>query len=138
MGFGRLEARNHAVFGHRHAGGAKQRLGVVFLHGERRGQHAGMAVGNAEDFQEALQGAVLAGPAMQHIERDVGLGGGQRRGDVAVDVDRRDAIAAAGERIGAGLAGAQRDFALGRPAPHQDGDVLGHYFCPCPAGSYNR
>ena len=85
-----------------------------------------MAVGDAEDFQKALQRAVLAGPAVQHIERDVGLGGGQGRGDVAADIDRRDAIAAAAERIGAGFAGAQRDVALGRPAPHQNGDVLAH------------
>ncbi len=91
-----------------------------------------MAVGDAEDFQEPLQRAVLAGPAMEHIERDVGFGGGQRRGDVAVDVDRRDAVAAAAERVGAGLAGAQRDFALGRPAPHQNGDVLGHNRSPVP------
>ena len=42
-----------------------------------------MGVGNAENFQKALQRAVLAGPAVQHVERDVGLGGGQRRGDLA-------------------------------------------------------
>src|SRR5262249_3222741 len=30
------------------------------------------------------------------------------------------------QRIGAGLAGAQRDLALGRPASHQNGDVLAH------------
>ncbi len=83
-------------------------------------------VGNAENFKKALQRAVLAGPAVQHVERDVGFGGGQRRGDVAGDVDRGDAIAEAAKRIGAGFAGAQRDVALGRPAPHQNGDVLGH------------
>ena len=55
-----------------------------------------------------------------------GLAAVERRGDVAADVDRGDAVAAAAERVGAGLAGAQRDFALGRPAPHQNGDVLGH------------
>ena len=32
-----------------------------------------MAVGNAENFQHTLQRAVLAGPAVQHIEGDVGL-----------------------------------------------------------------
>ncbi len=34
-----------------------------------------MGVGNAEDFQDALQGAVLARPAVQHVERHVGLDG---------------------------------------------------------------
>ena len=41
-------------------------------------------------------------------------------------IDRRDAIAAPRKRIGAGLAGAQRNVALGRPASHENGDVLGH------------
>ena len=85
-----------------------------------------MAVGNAENFQHALQRAVLAGPAVQHIERDVGLGGGQRRGDVTAGVDRGDPIAEAAKRFGAGLARAQRDVALRRPAPHQNGNVFGH------------
>ena len=30
-------------------------------------------VGNADDLQQALQRAVLARPAVQHVERDVGL-----------------------------------------------------------------
>ena len=86
--------------------------------------HAGMAVGNAEDFEHALQGAVFAGAAVQHVERHVGLERAQVRGDVAVDVDAADLIAGALERVGAGLAGAQRDIALGRPAAHQDRDVF--------------
>src|SRR5262245_37434251 len=84
-----------------------------------------MAVGDAEDFQHTLQRAVLAGPAVQHIERDIGLERTQGRGDLAVDIDAADAIAAAAlERIGAGLAGTQRNLALGRPASHQNGDML--------------
>jgi hypothetical protein len=35
-------------------------------------------------------------------------------------------MAAARERVGAGLAGAQRYLALGGPASHQNGDVLAH------------
>ncbi len=66
-----------------------------------------MAVGNAEDFQNALQRAVLAGPAVQHVERDVGLQRTENGGDVAPGIDRRHTIAEAGERIGAGLARAQ-------------------------------
>ena len=126
MRLGGLETRYHAVLGDRNAVGAKQRLGIVFLHRQRRRQHARMGVGNAEDFQQALQRAVLAGPAMQHIERDVGFGGAQGRRDVAGDVDRGDPVAEAPKRCGAGLAGAQRNVALRRPAPHQNGDVLGH------------
>ncbi len=51
-----------------------------------------MAVGNAENFQHALQRAVLAGPAVQHVERDVGLERAEHRRDVAAGIDRSDAV----------------------------------------------
>ena len=77
-----------------------------------------------QNFQHALQRAVLAGAAVQHVERDVGFQVTQRRGDVAGDVDAGDAIAELLGSIGAGLAGAQGNLALGRPASHQNGDVF--------------
>ena len=43
-----------------------------------------MAVGNAENFQNALQRAVLARPAVQDVERDIGLGCGERGGNLRV------------------------------------------------------
>ncbi len=85
-----------------------------------------MAVGNAENFQQALQRAVLAGPPVQDVERDIGFGGGERSGDLPGNVDFGNPIAEPPQRIGAGLARTQRNFALGRPPPHQNGDVLGH------------
>ena len=39
-------------------------------------------------------------------------------------VDARDPVAIAVKCIGAGFAGTQRHLALGRPAPHQNRDVL--------------
>ena len=54
-----------------------------------------MAVGNAEDFEDALQRAVLARTAVQHVERDVGLQHRQHGGDVAADIDLGDAVAVA-------------------------------------------
>ena len=124
MAFGRLEPRHHPVVGDRHAGGTEQDFGEILLHGDGRGHDAGMAVGNAENLQDALQRAVLAGPAVQHIERDIGLGGGQRRGHIGGHIDRGDAIAEPVESVGTSLAGAQRHVALRRPATHQDGHVL--------------
>ena len=94
-----------------------------------------MGVGNAEDFQDALQRAVLARPAVQHVEGDVGLERAQHGRDVAADIDAGDAVAGALERVGAGLAGAQRDLALRRPAAHQNGDVLAHAALPLRSGS---
>ncbi len=63
---------------------------------------------------------------MQDVERHVGLGFAQGGGDVAIGVDRGNAIAEANKRIGTGFARAQRNIALRRPASHQNGDVLGH------------
>ena len=123
----RLKAGGDQALRHRDAGRAKQLLGHVLLHRQRRGQHAGMAVGDGENFQHALQGAILARPPVQDVERHVGLDGAEHGRDVASDIDLGDAVAAdLLQRLGASLAGAQRDLALGRPASIEDRDVLGH------------
>src|SRR5262245_22743548 len=85
-----------------------------------------MRVGNGEDFEDALQRAVLPRPAVQHVECHIRVDGRQHRGDVAADIDAGDAIAAPHQGVGTGLAGAQGDLALGGPASHQNGDVLAH------------
>src|SRR5262245_48784349 len=87
-----------------------------------------MAVGDGENFEHALQRTVLARPPVQHIEGEIRLDGGQHCGDVAADVDAGHLMSEPRERLGAGLARAQRDLALGRPTSHQNGDVLAH---PC-------
>ena len=46
-----------------------------------------MGVRNAEDLEHALQRAVLAGAAVQHIERDIRLERLQHVRDVAADID---------------------------------------------------
>ncbi len=86
--------------------------------------HAGMAVGNADDFQEALQAPSSPGGPCNTLSTTSGLRSVKLAGDVAGDVDAGDAVAGAFGGIGAGLAGVQRDFALGRPAAHQDRDVF--------------
>ena len=50
----------------------------------------------------------------------------QHLGDVALDVDARDAIAAGLQRVGAGVARRQRHRPFARPAAHQHRDVFGH------------
>ena len=108
------------------AGRLEDDLGLVLLHGERRGEDAGMGVGQAQDLEQALDRAVLAEAAVQRVEDDIGL----RREvlehgrDVRPDVDRRDPIALPLERLAAGLAGAERDLPLGRPPAHQHRDVF--------------
>src|SRR5262249_13619306 len=74
----------------------------------------------------ALQRAILARTPMQHVQCDVGFDRGQYRRDVATDIDTGHPMAKPRQRLSAGLAGAQRYFALGGPASHQHGDVLAH------------
>ena len=94
MALGRLAARDHHAARHRYAGSLEHGLGNVLLYGQRGSKHAGMAVRDAEDFQHALQRAVLAGAAVQHIEGDVGFEGAQVRRHLARDVEPADPIAA--------------------------------------------
>jgi hypothetical protein len=121
--FDHIRRWHHVLFRHfrprqchsgrdRNAGRGHHAFGDVLLHRKRRAQHAGMAVGNAEDFEQALEATIFAERTVQQVERDVRLQPCQHLGDVAADVEARDAIAAALGRIGAIIARAQRDLAL--------------------------
>ena len=61
-------------------------LGARLVHRQRRGEHAGMRVGNAQPFEHALDAAVLAPAAVQRVEGDVGL---RRRPDATRGRGRR-------------------------------------------------
>src|SRR6516165_11875327 len=83
-----------------------------------------MGVGDGQNFQNPLQGAIFPGPAVQNIERDVGFDGCKHGRDIAANVNASDTIAKPRKRLAAGLAGAQRYLSLGRPASHQNSDVF--------------
>ena len=85
-----------------------------------------MGIGDAEDLEHALDGAVLAIAAVQGIERDVGLQLGEHLGDVAANLDARDAIADAFQRPSTGRAAAEADLTLDGPTAHQHCDMLAH------------
>ena len=97
-GAARGQGRSHAIRL------AEEGADIIAVDICRNNDTVGYPMATAEDLEETLQGAVLAGSAVEHVERDVGLGGGQGRGDVAADVDRGDLIAAAAERLGASFA----------------------------------
>jgi hypothetical protein len=130
-----FEPRDHHPVRHRNTGRAEDGLGQILLHGECRGEHARMAVGHADRFQDPLDRSVLTRPAMQQIEGNVGPERLQHRGDVAADVDASRLVALCLQRLGAGLARAQRNLALGRPASHQDRHVLPGHWNPSTANS---
>ena len=72
----------------------EQLLGLALVHRERRREHVGAGVRDAEQLEHALHAAVLAHPAVQRHERDVGMLLAERDVEVAVDVDRDDVVAA--------------------------------------------
>ncbi|MNL57258.1 hypothetical protein D3C87_1808050 [compost metagenome] len=69
-GFG---ARDDDVVGDRNAGGLEEDLGLVLVHGKRRGQHARMGIGNLEEFEHALDHAAFPEGAVKGIEGNVGF-----------------------------------------------------------------
>src|SRR5579871_1090608 len=83
-----------------------------------------MAVRNLEDFKQALDRAVLARAAVQHVESNIGLETREYGRDVALHVDSGDPVPVSVKRIRAGRAGTQRYLTLYRPATHQNRDVL--------------
>ena len=59
------------------------------VHGDRRGEHAGMGVGHGQDLEHALDAAVLAVLAVQRVEHDVGPAAGRR----PQEIDQRPQVA---------------------------------------------
>jgi DNA-damage-inducible protein J len=85
-----------------------------------------MGVRNGENLENPLQGPILARPTMKRVECDIGLEASEHGRNVAPHIDLGYAMPEPLQRLGAVLAGPQRDFPLGRPASHQNGDMLAH------------
>ena len=64
--FGRAHERQD-----RQSGAGKHLFAPDFVHGQRRGQHSGSHVGQAQHLQRPLHGSVLAERSVQHREHDV-------------------------------------------------------------------
>ena len=108
---------------HGHARRREHRLGLGLVHGQRRGQHPGMGIGQTEGLQHALNAAVLAPGAVQGVEADIGLQVGENRGEIAPGVDAADPGAQPVQGVGAGAARGQAHLALRRQSAHQHGDM---------------
>ena len=124
---------------HRQPGRREDLLGPRLVHGQRRGQHAGMGVGDPQPFQQALDAAVLAPAAVQRVERDVGL---QSRQSAARGRARRRSrrpripLPAAPPRTRARTRATPRARPKGRPSGRRCG-LLSCSTCPpqsCPRG----
>src|SRR5476649_2953965 len=78
-----------------------------------------MRIGNAKDLENALNRSILADTSMQGVEGDIRLQFGEHFSNVAADIDPRNAIAGALERVGATASRIERDWPFRRPAAHQ-------------------
>ncbi len=76
---GKVGAGREDALGHAHADRGDDALGARLVHRDRRGEHARMRVGNAHQLEQALDAAILAEAAVQHVEDDVGLAASGRR-----------------------------------------------------------
>jgi hypothetical protein len=89
-----------------------------------------MAIGYANELQQALECAVVAWSAVDQIENGVRFERLEHVGDVAADIDSRHPKALLLQRLAARPSGPQRCFARARPTPHQHADVLGSIHAP--------
>src|ERR1700741_3942655 len=124
-----LAGRGHASR-HRDLRRLEHSLGDVLLHRQSGSENAGMTIRNAENLEHALQGAILARPAMQHIERNLRLERAQLRSNLAVDVHAADTVTDPLKRVRARLARTQGHVALGRPSTHENRDVFHGFSVP--------
>ncbi len=98
-------------------------LGHHLVHAADAGRDPGPGVGDAEDLQQLLGGAVLTARAVHGDEGDVGPLGAQLLDQVGADVERQDLVAESPQRVLDPSAGAQRDAALERATALEDGDL---------------
>ena len=121
---GRFEPVEQAAAGDGDAGRRQHGLGLSLVHGQGRGENAGVAVGDLKGLEDALDAAVLAPLPVQGVENDIGLEGGEHLGEVAAGVDAGDLGARPLQAIGAGRAGDQGNFPFGGQAAEKNSDVV--------------
>ncbi len=81
---------------------------------------------NAQELQQALDGAVLAVLSVKRAVHHVGLLAAQRRHQLAVRVERHHLVAGLFQRVAHALSAFQRELALERRATHQNGNFQTH------------
>ena len=75
-----------------------------------------MGIRYLKRFEDALNAAVLAAPAMQRVETRIGPKRGKLARDVPAHVHARDPVASLFKGARASRTGVQRNLALRRPA----------------------
>jgi hypothetical protein len=105
-----------------YAGRAQRVLGGDLVDRASAGRDAGAGVGDVQDLEDLLDGAVLAADPVQGDEGDLRALGLQGRDQAGADIDREHVVTERSERVLDPRAAAQRHLAL-EPAPaleHRD------------------
>ncbi len=126
MLFRSIQPAHHLAMRHRHASSLHDDLGHLLVHGHGRCHDAGMGIGNLQNFQHALDRTVLAIGTVQGVKGGIGFQRRKRGCGIAIDINAGDLEPFAFQRLGAGVAGAQGNLPLRRPAAHQYRHVLCH------------
>ena len=103
---------------------AEELLGLDLVERQRARQDTGARVGDAEDFEQPLDAAVLAVGTVKGDEGDVDRRLTQHLIDVGVDVDLHGVVALADERSVNRFAGLDGNLALGADTTQQHPNAL--------------
>ena len=112
-----------AIARRRNAAREPDELRAPLVHRERGGHDAAAGVRNAERLERALHRAVLAEAAVQRDEHAREAVARQLEQVALGRIERMRVDAALAQRVQHGVAGQQRDLALGRRAAEQHGDL---------------
>ncbi len=105
------------------AHGLRQPLGAQLVHADGRAHDTAAGVGHAEEFQRALQRAVLAARPVQRDEHAVEIARDELVQRLVARIEGMRIDAALEQRLQAGVAREQRDLALARGAAEQHRDA---------------
>ncbi len=123
-----LRRAGEPAFGHRQPLGAERRLRTRLVHGERRGEHARMGVGQPQPLEQPLHATILAPAAVERVKNDIGVRFGKPRGQVEAGVDLRHLETLVPQRGRAAFPRREGDLALGGGPAQEDG-----HLAECPA-----
>ena len=113
-------------FAGRHADAVRHehQFGELLVDRDDRCLDPAVGVADVHQVHHALHRAVLARRPVERVEHHVGFELGQPLRDIMVHVELGDVgPAPLAQRLGHPAPAGQRDFALARPAAHQDDDV---------------
>ena len=111
--------RDQPTFGAGESRFAIHSLGPLLVHGQGRGENAGVRIRYAHPFKDALHASVFAPAPVQSIESHVWFDFTESLNDVAARIDLNNIVSFVSKRSCTFAPGGQRDLSLNGRAAHQ-------------------